>query len=198
MTTQSRFAFVLCLLSLFYSTIALGWAQDMLLDNIKTSDDAFTYIRQEFDKLVWVDAEQHTVAWFEIHNAAGKKLLEVAPRDRDKEMAYDLQFNAHLHLVKCRIEGAEQKMETFLDELASKEQFKSLAKQFRLKVFTERAKEVEITPEGFAAFKLELKQWFNKDISSSDVVQEGMRVACWCRQNIEQFAAELIEYVLSE
>ena len=66
MTIQSRFAFVLCLLSLFYSTMALGWAQNKSLDDVKTRMGVYAYIRQEFDKLVWVDAEQHAVSWFEI------------------------------------------------------------------------------------------------------------------------------------
>jgi|GEM_PF-2556918 len=198
MTTQSRFAFVLCLLSLFYSTMALGWAQNKSLDDVKTRMDVYAYIRQEFDKLVWVDAEQHAVSWFEIHNAAGKKLVEISQHDSEKEEGYRLQLSAHQHLVKMRIEGAEQKMEAFLDELASKEESKSLAEKIRFEAFTGRAENVARTPESFAAFKTELKQWLNKRDYTHEVVWRGMKVALRTGQNLEQFAEELVEYVLSE
>jgi len=170
----------------------------MSLDNVKTRVDVYEYIRLEFDKLVWDNAQQYNAAWFEIHNTAGKKLVEIAQCDWDKEAGYGLQLTAYQHLIEGRIEGAEQKLEAFLDELDSKEESKSLAERIRFEAFTNNAERVAKTPESFAAFTTELKQWINKVAHSYHAVSQGMLVALRTGQNLEQFAIELVEFVQSE
>jgi thiol-disulfide isomerase/thioredoxin len=110
-----------------------------------------------------------------------------------------MKLSAHNFSVQAGIEGAEQKLESFLDELTAMEKYKSLAEEHRFGKFGEQAMKAEITPENFNAFKTELKTWINREVPMYSIARTGF-VVIYNRyeSSLEGFADELIEFVQSE
>jgi thiol-disulfide isomerase/thioredoxin/uncharacterized UPF0160 family protein len=175
-----RLAFV-CLFSLFF--VALVWADEPvkapLLQDAKTLNDIYAYLNHENSKLIDkkdVEAKQQAVLIADNYMAASDKLLEIAKEKNDRSNAYSIRFRAFQQQILAEIEGAQQKMEAFLDELAAKEETRYKAEGLRFQLFISAAIKTINTPEGVSAFKSGLKTWIYRNIDSDDIYIRADRI----------------------
>ncbi len=170
------------------------------LQDAKTAFDVFDYMDHECGKIdKEIDQKQQAALRADIFMAASDKLMEIAKEDNDRNNAYSLKFGAFLNQKVAGIEGAQQRMETFLDELAAKEGTRYTAEALRFQLFTSEAMKTVNTPEGWEAFKTELKPWLYRNTDSnnmyirSDRIARGMLYVAESREgDTEQFVTELI------
>jgi thiol-disulfide isomerase/thioredoxin len=101
-----------------------------------------------------------------------------------------------------RVKGfreTEQKLETFLKELAAKEKTESrtqLLLQGRFFLFFENAKHAEASPENFSKFKAELKTWINQEVEFFETILSlGFEMAFKNKVPAEQIVKELSESI---
>ena len=204
-----RLAFV-CLLSLFLVAPVLAQEEtkkEPSLQDAKTVSDVFDYLNHENSKLIDkkdVEAKQLAVLIADNYMAASDKLLEIAKDNNDRKHAYNMRFTAFRYQIDWKIEGAQQRMEAFLDELAAKEETRYTAEGLRFQLFIDEARQTINTPEGVNAFKSGLKTWIYRNIDSTDMVIRADRIGGWVgsvagsRENsAEQFFTELIEELIT-
>jgi len=160
-----RLAFALCLFSLFI--VAPVQAQDepvkaLSLNDVKTVDDAFAYLKHEGDKdgpsLVSLTPKERAVKIAGILMPVGNKILEIAKTHDEKGRGYRMKFNALQYLVQAESEGAEQKVETFLKELAAQKEFEYVAEFFQCEFLEQQTKTtgIEATEQKWEAFLKEV------------------------------------------
>ena len=122
-----RPAFV-CLLSLFLAVSVLAQEEPAnvpaTLDDAKTFDEVRNYLTREADKINQrrLVEKKRVLAIAELYMPVSEKMLEFAESAADKRLAYMIRYYAHSNLIMAEVEGAEQKMETFLSELSLKEE----------------------------------------------------------------------------
>ena len=112
-----------CLLSLCLAVSV--WADEPekvpTLQDAKTDFDVFDYIQYESGKIdKGADKKQQAALRADIFMRASDKLLEIAKEDNDRHNAYSIRFSAFQQQILAEIEGAQQKMEAFLEELDAK------------------------------------------------------------------------------
>ena len=199
--TPIRMTFV-CLLSLCFGVpvLAQNEAEKVpSLQDAKTLFDIVDYMNYETGKIdKETDQKQQAALRADIFVKASDKMLEVAKDYNDRRNARSIRLSAFQQQIEAEIEGAEQKMEAFLDELAADE-----AEGLRFKLFISEAMETINTPEGPSAFKSGLKAWIYRNIDSEDMyiradrIGRGMfRVAERREDSSEQFATELVEELI--
>ena len=183
--------------------------KEPVLDEAKTFDDVQVYIQHEIGKHDWKEYDRKKTAaiLIEIQIPASDKLLEIGQTSdnlRDKWYAYNMKYTSFQRSVWARVEDAEQKLDTFLNELAAhKDSQEPMIKQIlqagRFLQFQERAQKIEISPENFDNFKSEWKTWIDKnDYEITAVAQLGLSIAEKNDVSAEQFVKETIEYIRSE
>ena len=125
-----------CLLSLFL--VASAQPQDApapSLNSANTIADVANYINAEAAKLDLESMKpvERAPAIAGILIPASDKILEFAASVNEKQQAYSLKMRALSGLVQVGIEGAEQKYETFLGELAAQKDFEEMEEMFRFR-----------------------------------------------------------------
>ena len=201
MSSRNRLVLVLCLLALFL----FAWigAQDKLktssLNDAQTIDDIHAYIQQEASKynLYSLDPKKRAAVLAGILLPASNKMLEIAKNDREKLSAYNLKIDAFCNQIIGEIEKAEQKFETFLDDLASNAESKDLAEQGRFQLFIVKAMKTVNSPENFKTFSSELKTWINRKHPVLEIASLGLMFAEQSKVPAEQLLNELVEYIQS-
>ena len=201
MSIHNHLIVIFCWLALFVST-SIGVQEEPekvpALQEAQTLNDVYDYIRYEFEKIdPETDEKERAVVLADIFMAAHEKAVEVAKTDWEKNRAYDLKFTAFRRLIAAEIEEAEQKVETFLKELSSQEEFRSFVEQCRFQLFADHAMKTVDTPGDFDTFKAELITWINRKIHIYEIARTGFVIASKCEISLEQFAAELTEYLQS-
>jgi len=199
------FAVCLCVLFLFASVQAQEESRSPSLQDAKTIFDIVEYINHELGK-IGRDAEpkQRAASRAGIFMAASDRLLAIAKEGNegrnDRSNAYDIRLDAFQAQIEAEIEGAQQRMEAFLDELAAQEETRYRAEGLRFQLFTSEAMKTINTPEGWDAFKAGLKTWIYRNIDWDDmrvrsdrIVRAMFSVAERRKGDTEQFAIELIE-----
>jgi len=195
-----------CLLSLFIFVSAQ--VQPMAdepkkvssLDDAQTADDVVAYItRYEIEHMnASGDPKERAVQFADMLLSARDKILEFC-NGSDFDYTYSLKFTALATLANADIEGAEQKLETFFNELESNDKTKSLALAHRFQWFVSTSMP-DRTRKSFDKFKTELKQtWLN--IPESPVlncVPQVLQIAERHKVPAEQIIKELVEYVRSK
>ena len=201
-----RPAFV-CLLSLFLAASVSAQSETekiTSLQNAKTLFDIVNYIQHE-DRKIDKDADpkQFAALQADIFMKASDKLLEIAKEENDRSNAYSIRLYGFQQQILAEIEGAQQKMEAFLDELAAKEETRYKAEGLRFQLFISEATKTINTPEGVSAFKAGLKTWIYRNIDWNDIyiradrIGRGiLRVAQQREDSADQFATELIEELI--
>ena len=169
------------------------------LQDAQTIADIGDYVQHEREQFreqlshEQIDVTTAEVKLAEIMLAAHVKVLEIAKTYNEKVYAHTLKFAALVLQRRSQVTGAEQKMETFLQELESQPEFSSLANQYRFELF-----QVESAmTDNFDTFKQELKKWINRKISMFEIARVGFVYVQQHKESVEQFAAELIDYVQS-
>ena len=207
-----RLAFI-CLFSLCLtvSVSAQNEAEKIpSLQDAKTLFDIFDYTEYETGKIDKdADLKQQAALRADILMAASDKLLEIAKENNDISNAYNMRLGAFQDRIYAEIEGAEQKMGAFLDELAANEKTRYKAEELRFQLFISEAMGTINTPEGPNAFKSGLKSWIYRNIDSDDMYIRADRIGravFWVAERREdsgeQFVTELmedlIEFIQSE
>jgi len=180
------------------------------LDEAQTAADVWAYIQYEFGKHQWktYDTQKTFAARGEIGMRASDKLLEIAESSGnlgDKWYAQRMKFDALRSLVQAGAEEAEQRLNTFLDELATSEETKDLPainqilQEGRFFQFQRRIEKEDISPENFDTFKTELKTWIDKnDYDISAVARFGLEIAEKNDVPAQPFVEEITAYIRSE
>ena len=163
MPTHIRLALLLCLISLFLITSAQAQETPEKippLNEAKTFDDVNAYLNQEAQKLDLgsLEPKARSAAIAGLLMPASEKLLEIAADVNEKRQAYSLRFSAIANFMQAEVEGTEQKMETFLKEIAAIEDFKDLAEmyQFRFLLVQIDVKGIEATESKLETYLKEL------------------------------------------
>ena len=195
------------LILLFVSTSALADDPKAVpsLQDAKTAFDVFDHIQREMGKIDKdADPKQQASLRAEIFMAGSDKILEIAKDDdegkNDKSNAYSFRLFGFQCQIEAEIEGAQQKMEAFFDELAAQEETRYKAEGLRFQLFLSEATKTINTPEGVDAFKSGLKTWIYRNIDWNDMhiradrIGRGMFTVAERREgDTELFATELIE-----
>ena len=200
MTFRNCLAVILC-----FSLSASVWAQDLKLDEAKTFADVAAYMQQERGKLTpSASVKEDALALANLLLPASEKLLEVAQNDMEKRSGYNMKLQALQQQITAEVEGAKEKCDAYLDELAAHEEAnaRNFAATYRfgqLRSVAIRAMGRESSPATFNEFKSELKAWVNqKDLTVANIRSLGL-VDIAERNNVppEQFIRELITFVQS-
>jgi len=199
-----RITAALFLLFVATSVLADETAKVPSLQEAKTDFDVFDYINYASGKIdPDIDPKQQAALRADIFMAASDKLLEIAKEDNDRSNAYNIRLGAFQAQIAAEIEGAEQRMEAFLDELAAREETRFKAEGLRFQLFISEAMKTVNTPEGVEAFKAGLKTWIYRNIDWNDMfiradrIGRGMRNVAERREgDTEQFFTELIEELI--
>ena len=131
---------------------------------------------------------------------ASKKLLQFAETPAEKGYAYQMKLSAFDFQRSAGVKGAEQKLETFLDELIANEDVRvqSLAWRVRFNQFDREAINANASPENYEKFKSALKQWINRPISIASIADVGKyKIAMKNNVSTEQLFEELVEFIQS-
>jgi thiol-disulfide isomerase/thioredoxin len=171
------------------------------LQDAKTIADVSAYLRNELDKIDRDGGAQGSNAKYaDTYWSAGEKVLEIAQDDMEKGSGYNMKLRAFEYQILGRVDGAEQRREAFLNEIAAHESavIRGLASSYRFRQFRSRAMDAEVSLECFDQFKSELKTWINqKDLAVSNITSLGLDIASRNKVPAEQFVKEMIGYVQS-
>ena len=197
-----RLAFV-CLLSLFLAVSVQ--AQGRSLDDAKTIAECWSYITQEiyrFD-LNNLGTKKRAVALADAYTVAGEKMMTLAETPTEKLWAYHAKLQAFMLLIEADVEGAEQKLETFLKEVYTDDVLRTGggidSRILELRTFALRpqyykkiAKE-DATPENFEKIKSDMEMDIKGGrIAVFDAIPFWLRVAEQYNVSAEQLLDELI------
>ena len=196
---QKHIVFSACLLLLLATKTAQ--AQDTQLSDAQTMEDVVVYVRQEVGKIPQnVSRTESSLMFADVLMSANEKLLKIAGNDKEKETAYRMRLQALHFLTMADVEGAEQKLNAFLNELETSEHayLRGLAALYRFDIFYDRVMSETVTPDNLAQAKSELNTWFAPtDVPASNVVTLGLQIAERYKIPIKLFVEELVEYVQS-
>ena len=182
------------------------------LQDAKTPFDIIDYINYESDKInnKDTDPKQKAALRADVFMRASDKMLEIAKDNNDRHNAYSIRLTGFQRQIEAEIEGAQQRMEAFLDDLAAKDDTRYKAEELRFRLFTSEAMKTINTPEGVSAFQAGLKTWIYRNIDSSHMFIRADRIgrailhAAEIRgrmepqvaESREDFAAEWIEELI--
>jgi len=178
-------------------------AQDKQLSDAKTFADVAAYLTQEINKhnvARVADPKADARIRAALFMAGSEKLMEVAENNMERRTAYNWKLNAFRFQVTAGIEGAEQKIEALLGEIAAHEnpQISSFAAAYRFSQFNERVGSTAPSRANFDALNDELKTWINQGNQPADnIASVGLQIAERNRVPAAQFVKELTEFVLS-
>ena len=194
---------IACLLSLFLVIPVLAQEAPVpTLNDAKTVDEVVAYVNSEYAKIDMpsLKPEEQAVTLANLLVPASEKMLLLATISNDKRMAYNLKMSALVGLVQAEIEGAEQKLQVFLDELATVAEFTNLSEYFRFRFLAMQvmSKETEVAKQTLDAFLKDLegkeKTDFRKDIILNGrffLFGENAKKAGITPENFTQFKTEL-------
>jgi len=188
-------------LALFFSVSAL--AQDKQLSDATTFADVVAYIQQEMGKHTPSDDDEKENARVlaSILLPASERLLEIAENDMERRSAFNMKLAALQSQITAEIEGAEQRFEAFLNEVAAHEDasIRNLERVFRFNQFSQRMIRPASNSEELATVKTEFKAWINRgEQPASSVASLGLQIAERNRIPAQQFVDELTAFVQSE
>ena len=224
MSSPIRHFFILCFFSLFIVSVAAQEEPaerpaeeaapepkpEPSLGDAKTVDDVQAYLQHEIAKHDWKTYDKKTIdtVLAEIQMSASDKMLEIAKTSDnplDKWHAYQTKLAACQRSVTAEVEGTEQKLDTFLDELAAHKDsqedlmIKQVLRNGRFFQFQRKAERTDVSPENFANFKTEWKTWIDRnDYEMTAIAQFGLGIAEKNDVPAEQFVKETVEYIRSE
>ena len=194
-------AVCMCCWFLFASVQAQDEADNApSLQDAKTLFDIIGYINHETGKIDNdADPKQQAALRADIFMAASGKLSEIAKDNNDRYNVYSIKHAGFRYQIDAEIEGAEQRMETFFEELAAKEETRYIVDALRFSTFIDESEKTINTPDGVEAFKSGLKTWLtwnlNHDTMSlqSRIGRAIAQVAEKHEGDNEQFVSEVIE-----
>jgi len=190
-----RLAFV-CLFSLFLAVPVEANETEKVpsLEDAKTAFDVFDYMDHELRKTnEETDRKQQAALRADIFMRASDKLLEIAKEENDRSNAYNIRLSAFQSQIIAEVEGAQQKMEAFLDELAAKEETRYRAEGLRFQLFIGDATKTINTPEGVSAFKAGLKSWIYRNIDSANMFIRADRIGRGIRMVVDRGMPRIVE-----
>ena len=190
----------LCILALFISASAL--AQDRQLSDATTFADVVAYIQQEMGKHNARDhgAKENARVLAGILLPASEKLLGIAENDMERRSAFSMKLTALQNQITAEIEDAEQRFETFLNEVATHEDasVRNLEQAFRFNQFSQRITRTAANPEELDGIKAEFKTWLNQgNQPAASIASLGLQIAERNRIPAEQFVRELTTFIQS-
>ena len=145
----------------------LGCDNGASLKNAQTFDDVVKYVDQKMEKYNNLDSRslKDCLAIAKILMPASDKLLEVAQTADEKCYAYQMKIEAFQHLTFTDAKGAEERFETFLEELALNEdaRVRGMALYERFCQFERKVRQIQETPENLEKIKTELKTWLDQE-----------------------------------
>ena len=192
MSFRNCLASFLCVLVLFFSTSMR--AQDKQLSDATTFVDVAAFASQEMGKIA-KDTDRASILF-----SAADKLLVIAQNDMEKRTAYSWKLTAFQFQIRGGMEGAEQKMETFLEEIASHEDanIRGVADNYRFSQFRQRATMPASSPEELDKTKAEFKTWVNRGSQHAySLVSLGLQIAERNEVPAEQFIKDLTAFIQS-
>jgi len=197
---RNCFAFSLGLLALF--VVASALAQDKQLSDAKTFADVAEYVQQERGKhdLSGSDPKESAMVSAGILLPAGDKLLEIAQNDMEIRSAYNMKLIAFQNQAGAGVEGADQKVEALLEEIASHKSssIRTFAEQFRFSQFTTKARTTQPSPENYEKLKAELITWAGREHASlNSIASAGLQIAERNKVPAKQFIQEVTAYTQS-
>jgi len=178
-------------------------AQDKPLSDAKTFAEVAAYAQQEMNKLNAAgvaDPRERARSLADIYQSAGEKLMEVAENDMERRTAYSWKLNAFRNQIAAGVEGAEQKVEALLEEIAAHEspQISSFASAYRFSQFNQRVGSTAPSRASFDALNDELKTWINQgNQPAGQIASVGLQIAERNRVPAEQFVKDLQTFVQS-
>ena len=159
MTFRIPLVCTLCFVTLF--AFASVWAEEEpkspVLSEATTMMEIFAYLNYESEKLVHIPPSERTVAFAPFLFAAGERLLEIATDPRETRQGHSLKFSAITGQLQAGVEGAEQQLETFLNELAARDAELAEPFQFSALMFKTRIHGFAQTEQRIEAFLKELE-----------------------------------------
>ena len=201
MSFRNCLASSLCLLVLLCA--ASVSAQDEQLSDAITFADVAAYLSQGMNKLNAAgvaDPKEDARIRAALFMVGSEKLMEVAENDMERRTAYSWKLNAFRLQVTAGIEGAEQKVEALLEEIAAHENpsISSFAAAYRFSQFNQRVGSTAPSRANFNALNDELKTWINQgNLPAGNIASVGQRIADRNRVPAAEFVKELTEFVQS-
>ena len=191
---------VLCSLALLLS--ASVSAQDKQLSDAKTFEDISAYLSQEIGKHNPHnhDAKENARVLAGILLPVSDKLLKIAQNDMEKRSAYNMKLTALQNQITAEIEGAEQRLDTLLNEIESHDNanIRAFAGQYRFSQFNQRVSRTEASPENYEKLKAELITWVAKDnFALPNIAALGLQIAERNGVPAKQFVEEFSTFVRS-
>ena len=197
-----------CIVALILFSLLLVPVQSQerapILNDAQTLADVRAYVRHEMLKHNPLDLEleKRVTILADILLPASDRALEIAKDDpAGRRAAYEMRYSAISNLMAAEIEGATQKLETFLDELVARGDADRNASIFysgRFLLLRENVRQGRIPVENFEEFKSELKALLeHRFFSLSQLTPLGLQVAE--RHNIPagELIAALVEFIQS-
>jgi len=171
---MSFLKYVVFLFFLFTLLVVSAQTQDKQLSDAKTMEDVIAFIDQEMSKAPQNPPQKETFLMAtSVFMSASEKLLEIAGNDSERWNALSLKLQAFQYQKAAEVEGAEKKLETFLNELSASERplLRKFSASYRFGNFYDRMMETRVPLQNLDQTKFELKTWLNqKDIPVSDIL----------------------------
>ena len=197
-----RLVFV-CLLALLIATpVGANEPENVpSLQDARFPRDIEEYMRYEIGKIdPNADEKQRYFARADICMAAYERALELD----NPFWAYVYRNRAlrYRAIAEAGVEGADQRLETILNELAARDGYHGSVEArymdyYRFNLVAARAKRTVKTPEDFETFKAELIPWISRKVERVSIPWTGFEVATQSGVSFDQFADEWIKYVQS-
>ena len=200
MTFRNCLTVMLCSFALLIATsVQAQEDKELKLSDAQTPAEVVAYLNQEMAKRArGTDTNAVHLASAEVLMSASDRMLEIAEDDQTRASAYNFQFLAFQNRIKANVEGAEQNLETFFQELASKESTKKLAWSFRFAHFSNNARTAEPSPKNYDRFMSELQPWVNStDFSFTRIANLGLSIAERNKVPQERFVKRLSTFIQS-
>jgi thiol-disulfide isomerase/thioredoxin len=176
------------------------------LNEAKTLEDVDFYVNYEVSKLnlPTLTPKERSRSLADVVMPASDKVLEIAKTPEEKSVGYSLKFFALLHRVKAEVEGADQKLETFIKEAAAIDEVKEMADQWQ---FVLLATQTQI--KGIAATEQKLETFLKEFAAKAKTAEqthalqhmrfflfsEKAQKAAASPENFAQFKTELKSWI---
>ena len=207
MFLRDRFALSFCLFfSFFFLPIQpqCGQEKEPSLNDAQTFADVRAYVRHEMLKHNphIMETEERVTILADILLPASDKALEIAKENPyERKAAYEMKYSALSNLVTAGIEGAEQQLETFLNELDTQGESDALFffNDGRYILFKRKVERKEFSVDNFDQFKSELKMLIRigRVLHPIEIRTLGLHVAEQNNISGKQFVEEIVDFILS-
>jgi thiol-disulfide isomerase/thioredoxin len=206
--------FMPALLIITLLTVASVQAQDepartISLNDAKTFADVMDYLNNEVRKhdLAALEPKKRASLLAGIVLPASEKMMEFAQEPHEKRMAANMKFSALINQVRAEMEGAEQKVEAFLKEAATRPETSGVIEQWQgyFLIMLTDIKGIKVTESKLEAFLKELAAKEKTEPRAAMILElrfflfsEKAKKVETPPQNFDQFKAELKTWIGKE